>query len=112
PDSSVFIQKQLGWEGIPSFSGHATCMSFLVAMHTAGAYLTSGAYRRIVVVSAEQGSVCRDYDHAESAALIGDGAAAALIEATPDGQASELLAWGMSTWPSGHDLAELRGCGT
>lgn len=112
PDSSVFIQRQLGWEGIPSFTVHATCMSFLVAMHAAGAYLASGAYRRIVVVSAEQGSVCRDYDHAESAALIGDGAAAALLEPTPDGEGSALLAWGMSTWPSGHDLAELRGCGT
>jgi 3-oxoacyl-[acyl-carrier-protein] synthase III len=112
PDSSVFIQKQLGWEGMPSFTIHATCMSFLVGMHTAAAFLQTGAYRRIVVVSSEQGSVCRDYDHAESAALIGDGAAAAVLEATPADEPGELLAWGMTTWPEGSDLAELRGCGT
>lgn len=114
PDSSVFIQKAMGWEGlgIPSFSVHATCMSFLVGTHTAGALLSSGAYRRIVVVSAEQGSVCRDFEHPESASLIGDGAAAALIVPTPDGESSELLAWGQSTWSEGADLAELRGCGT
>lgn len=112
PDSSVFISHQLGWEGIPSFSVHATCMSFLVALHTAGAYLTAGSYRRIVIVSSEQGSVCRDFEHPESAALIGDGAAAAVVEATPEGEGSALLAWGMSSWPEGRDLAELRGCGT
>lgn len=114
PDSSVFIQKAMGWEGsgLPSFSVHATCMSFMVGLHTAGAFLESGAYERIIVVSAEQGSVCRDFDHPESASLIGDGAAAALVTKTPDGEGSELLAWGQTTWPEGSDLAELRGCGT
>ena len=114
PDSSVFIQKAMGWqdEGIPSFSVHATCMSFMIGLHTAGAFLTSGAYERILVVSAEQGSVCRDFNHPESASLIGDGAAAALVTRTPDGEGSELLGWGQITRPDGSDLAELRGCGT
>lgn len=114
PDSSVFIQQRLGWEGgsVASFSVHATCMSFLVGLHTAGALLATGAYRRAVVVSSEQGSVCRDYDHPESAALIGDGAGAAVVERTPEGGTGELLGWGQTTWPEGADLAELRGCGT
>lgn len=112
PDSSVFIQQSMGWEGIPTFSVHATCMSFLVGVQVAGSLITSGAYRRIAVVSAEQGSVCRDMDHPESAALIGDGAAAAILEPTPDGESSELLAFAQSTWHQGIDLAELRGCGT
>ena len=114
PDSSVFIQKQLGWQelGIPSFSVHATCMSFMLGLHTAATMIHSGAYRRVVVVSSEQGSVCRDFDHPESAALIGDGAAAAVIEATPTDEPSALLAWRQTTWSDGADLAELRGCGT
>jgi 3-oxoacyl-[acyl-carrier-protein] synthase-3 len=112
PDSSVFIQKELGYSGIPSFSIHATCMSFLVALHNAAALIHAGAYQRILVVSAEQGSVSRDMDHPESAALIGDGAGAAVIVPTPDGQPSELLAFSQSTWPEGSDLAEFRGAGT
>ena len=113
PDTSVFVQKAMGWEGlgIPSFSVHATCMSFLTGLHTAGAFVNCGAYRRVLVVSAEQGSVCRDFDHPESAALIGDGAGAAIVEATPSGEGSALLAWAQSTWPEGADLAEIRGCG-
>jgi 3-oxoacyl-[acyl-carrier-protein] synthase-3 len=111
PDSSVFIQRELGYNGIPSFSIHATCLSFLVGLHTAGTFVHAGRYKRILVVSAEQGSVCRDFEQPESAALIGDGAAAAIVVPTPADGASELLAWGMTTWPEGADLAELRGCG-
>ncbi len=56
--------------------------------------------------------MCRDWSHPESAVLIGDGAAAVVVEATPRGEGSALLAWDMTTWPSGAALAELRGCGT
>ena len=31
PDTSVFIQRELGYKSIPSFSIHATCLSFLAA---------------------------------------------------------------------------------
>jgi len=36
PDTSVFIQKELGYEGIPSFSIHSTCLSFITALNVAG----------------------------------------------------------------------------
>lgn len=113
PDSSVFIQEALGWSGlgIPSWSVHATCLSFVVALQQAGALITTGAFRRVVVVSAEVGSTCRNFDEPESAALIGDGAAAVVLEATPEGESSALLGFDMSTWPDGSRHAEIRGCG-
>lgn len=110
PDSSVFVQRELGLAGIPSFSIHATCLSFLVGLHTVGALLQAGAYRKVLLVSAEQGSVCRDWSEPESAALIGDGAAAALLEPA-DGDTG-LLGFAMRTYPEGAPWAELRGCGT
>jgi 3-oxoacyl-[acyl-carrier-protein] synthase III len=112
PDSSIFIQRELGLSGIPCFSVHATCLSFVVALRQAVALVEAGAYRRILIVSAEQGSVCRDFEHPESAALIGDGAAAAVIEHRDPDECSRLLAWQMKSWPEGANLAELRGCGT
>ena len=112
PDSSVFIQKALELEGVPSFSVHATCMSFMVGLNLCSAMIGAGTYKRILLVSSERGSVCRDMDHPESAALIGDGAAAAVIEPSPVGESGGMLAWSMGTWSSGSDLAELPGCGT
>jgi len=112
PDTSVFVQRELGTSGIPSFSVHATCLSFLVAMHNAGALLHAGAYERILVVSAEQSTVSRDVSHPESAALFGDGAAAAVLVPTPEGATGELLAYRMTTLPEYASLAEFQGAGT
>jgi 3-oxoacyl-[acyl-carrier-protein] synthase-3 len=110
PDSSIFIQRELGYSGIPSFSVHATCLSFLVGLQVVGGLLAAGAYRRIVLVSSEQGSISRDFDEPESAALIGDGAAAALVE--PATGEEGFLGFALKSWPEGHEYAELRGCGT
>ncbi|MFT5681939.1 MAG: 3-oxoacyl-[acyl-carrier-protein] synthase-3 [Myxococcota bacterium] len=110
PDSSVFIQRELGLEGTPSFSIHATCLSFLVALHNASALISVGAYKRILIVSAEVGSLSRNFDEPESAALIGDGAAAVILESAGDTD-SALVAYEMGTWPSGAELTELRGGG-
>lgn len=112
PDTSVFVQQALGFSGVPSYTIHATCLSFIVAVQSAAAYLTNRLYHRVLVVSAEIGSLSRNFEEAESAALLGDGAAAAIVERTPDNEASEILAYRMATWPEGAALTELRGFGT
>jgi len=111
PDNSVFIQRELGLEGIPSYSIHATCLSFLVALHNAAALVAAGAYRRVLVVSAEHSTSNRNLAEPESAALVGDGAAAAVLEPTPKGEASAMVGWRMTTWPKGAELTEVRGYG-
>lgn len=112
PDSSIFMLEALGLEGIPSFSVHATCLSFLVALRNAAALVATGSARRVLVVSAEQSSASRNLGEPESGVLLGDGAGAAVVEATPEGETSEWLSFAMTTWPSGKDLATIPGCGT
>lgn len=112
PDTSVFVAQELGLSGIACHSIHATCLSFLTALHTAGAYISCGAYRRILIISAEVSSICRRMDEPESAAILGDGAAAALVVPTPADQQSSLLAWRFRTYPEAAGLVELPGCGT
>ena len=111
PDTSVYVQHELGLEGIPCHSVHASCLSFVVAFHSAAALVAAGAYRRVLVVSAERASIGRNLAEPESAALLGDGAAAAVLEPTPKGEASELVGWRMATWPRGASLTEVRGHG-
>jgi len=112
PDSSCYIQDALGMAGTPSYSVHATCLSFAVGVHTAASLVEAGAYRRVLVVSSELGTWGRNFDEPESAALFGDGAGAAVVEPTPADEASEILAWRMGTWPKGAPLTEVRGGGT
>ncbi len=112
PDTSVFIQEALGYSGIPSFSVHATCLSFLTALQTASGLLNTGSYKRILVVSADLGSRGRNFEEAESAALLGDGAAAAVLTLPPKDSPAGIVTFKMKTFPEGAELTAVRGGGT
>ncbi len=110
PDTSIFIQKHLGFSAIPSFSIHATCLSFLVALNIASNFIKSKQYKRIVIVSSDRGTCGRNFNEPESAALLGDAAAAVYIE--PRKSESGLLSYSMETYPEGSRFTEVRGGGT
>ncbi len=112
PDSAPFIQRALGFDGIPAWSIHATCLSFIVALNTAASLLQTKSFKRILIVSSETGTPFRDFDQPESASLFGDGAAAVVVEATPDNEPSAFIDWEMNTWPEGAEFTEFRGAGT
>lgn len=112
PDSAPFILRQLGLRKIPAWSIHATCLSFVVALQSAASLLQSNVYNRILIVSSETGTDFRDFHEPESASLFGDGAAAAVVERTPEKENSALIDWEMNTWPEGAELTEFRGAGT
>lgn len=109
PDNSPFILRELGYEGIPAFSVHANCASFLVAMQITHALISQGTYRRVLVCSAELPTRARNFSDPESAALLGDGAAAIVFEKSlPTGRPTDFL---MKTWPSALAFAQVRGGG-
>ncbi len=110
PDVSVFVNRELDLSPLPSFSVNSACLSFLTALTVADSLIERGLYRRIVICAAELASRGRNFTEAESAALLGDGAGAALIEAS-DG-ASCILKSLTETWSEGADLACVRGGGT
>jgi 3-oxoacyl-[acyl-carrier-protein] synthase-3 len=112
PDTSVFIQKALGHSGIPCFSIHATCLSFLAALQSAAGFLATRSYSRILIVSADLGTRGRNFNEPESAALLGDGAAAALITLPKNNSASGILAHCMRSFPEGAEFTSVRGGGT
>ena len=112
PDTSVFFQKKLGFKGIPCFSVHATCLSFLVALNTASAFINQKIYKKILIVSSDRGTRGRNYNEPESAALLGDAAAAVLVEKSKDESQSEILSYSMQTWSEGASYTEVRGGGT
>lgn len=112
PDTSVYVAKELGLKPTPGWSVHATCLSFLVGTYQAYALASIGAYKRILVVSSEIASVGRVFDEPESAALLGDGAGAAVIEASGPDDTGELLAWEITSWPEHAHLAVLEGGAT
>lgn len=103
PDTSCLIQRELGQgdSGVPCFSVDATCLSFISALDVASAFLATGRYKRIAIVSSEISSRSLNPNEWESATLLGDGAAAAIVQRTPVNQHSALLASRMETYGNG-----------
>ena len=114
PCNAAMIQRALGAErsGIPAFDVNSTCLSFLTAFDVAGCLFAEGRYRRVLVVSADVASVGLNWTAQESAMILGDGAAAAVVEASPDGDPAAILASGMQTFSEGADLTRIRGGGS
>jgi|TARA_B110000967_G_scaffold200359_1_gene236061 3-oxoacyl-[acyl-carrier-protein] synthase-3 len=112
PDTSTFYQKAMGLKGIPSFSIHCTCLSFITAFHAASSFIQSQAYKKILIISSDRGTRGRNFNEPESASLLGDGAAAIILEPATTPDQSELIYFKMKTWPDGAHLTEVRGGGT
>jgi 3-oxoacyl-[acyl-carrier-protein] synthase-3 len=114
PDGGPLLQRELGLAGtgVSCFSLHATCLGFVVALDLCASLLATGRYRRILVVCADIGSVGINVEEPESASLIGDAAAAAVVTLPGPGEASCLLAARLETYSEGADLTEIRGGGS
>lgn len=114
PDGGPLLQRALGLErsGIPSFTVHATCLSFLVALDVVSALIAAGSHRRVLIVSTEIGSMGVAGVDPKSESLWGDAAAAAVVTATPAGESSSLERFLLRTWSQGADLTAIRGGGT
>lgn len=81
PCNAAHIQSSFFDEasGIPCFDIESTCLGFIVAVHVANALFTTGLYRNIIIVAMEGSLKAANWAEIESAALLGDGAAAVVL---------------------------------
>lgn len=114
PDGAPLIQVQLGLgeSGIPCMSVHTTCISFLHAFDVASSLLTTHAYKRILIVSAEVASVALNFEEKESASLFGDAAAAVVLERGTDGDEGAIHRSHFATYGVGAHFTEVPGGGS
>jgi 3-oxoacyl-[acyl-carrier-protein] synthase III len=111
PCNAVLIQEELGPEaaGIASFDVHATCLSFVVALATVNGLFASGQHRRALIVSAETALDGVNWNDPASACLMGDGAAAVVVESVEKPVA--LLHYGYETFARYAHVCEVRAGG-
>jgi 3-oxoacyl-[acyl-carrier-protein] synthase III len=86
PSSACVMQSHLGMSGMPAFDVRNQCSGFLYSLATANAFIKSGRFGRVLVVGGEVHSTGIDITTRgrDVAVIFGDGAAAALLEATDD----------------------------
>jgi 3-oxoacyl-[acyl-carrier-protein] synthase-3 len=114
PCTAAFVQRELGAPDGKSacFDVNATCLSFVFALQSAAHLIAGGVYKNVLIFSSEIASFSRNPRQWESAVLFGDGASAAVLTATPAGEASAIWHSKFVTYSSGADLTQLLGGGT
>lgn len=114
PCTAALVQQVLGAPDGRSacFDVNATCLSFVVGLQIAAHLAAAGVYRRILLFSSEIARHSLNPHERESAVLIGDAAAAAVITRSEPGESSALCHTQMTTYGSGAHLTEVIGGGT
>lgn len=114
PGTSVLIQQRLGLgsSGIPAFDVNATCLSFLAALDVVAMGFATRRWSRALIVSSDVASAALDFSDPGASVIFGDGAAAAVIERSDEGDGPSLLSCRIETYGDGFELCELRAGGT
>jgi 3-oxoacyl-[acyl-carrier-protein] synthase-3 len=86
PGNGVLVQKVLGCRTIGAMDIRNQCSGFVYAMTTADAFIKSGIYKNILVISAEVHSFGLDMsdDGRGVSVIFGDGAGAVIVSATEE----------------------------
>lgn len=101
PSTAVWVQRKLGL-ACPSFDVNAACAGFSYGLASATAFVESGLADTVLLVGAEIFSRILDFTDRQTCVLFGDGAGAAVIQASDrpgiestvlgaDGTAAEIL---------------------
>ena len=83
--TGVYVASQIGATNAFAYDLQAACSSFLFGMSTASAYITSGKYKKVLLIGADKMSSIIDYTDRATCIIFGDGAGAVLFEPNFDG---------------------------
>ncbi len=82
PSTACLVQSNIGASNAFCLDINAACSGFVFAMSTAEKFLSSGHYKRGLVIGAETMSTMLNWEDRGTAVLFGDGAAGVLLENT------------------------------
>ena len=82
PSTAARVQANIGASRAFAFDLTAACSGFVFALATAEKYISSGLYRRGIVIGSETLSKVLDWSDRSTSVLFGDGAGGVLLEAS------------------------------
>lgn len=86
PSNACLIQKELGAKNAAAFDLTAACSGFIYGLQTASALLNQMNWSTALVVGTEQLSKIADWNDRSSCVLFGDGAGAAILQRSAEGE--------------------------
>ena len=87
PASACLLQQKLGAHKAGAFDLNAACSGFIYSLSVGTQFIRTGVYKRILIVCMARSShaaLVHDWKDRGTCILFGDGAAAVVLEATPE----------------------------
>ena len=84
PSTACLVQQRLGLGECGAFDVNAACSGFIYALSVATQFIEAGTIKRALVIGAETLSRLLDWDDRSTCVLFGDGAGAAVLEASEE----------------------------
>lgn len=109
PGAAPMVQAQLGASRAAAFDLRAGCPGFLYGLSIGSQFINSGVYQRVLVIGAEIVSHFVNWKDRRTCVLFGDGAGAAVLQATD--HATGILSFAMGTRGEDYDAMIFRGAG-
>ncbi|MBU2526729.1 MAG: ketoacyl-ACP synthase III [Bacteroidetes bacterium] len=83
--TAVFVASEIGAVNAFAYDLQAACSGFLYGMSTAAAYISSGRYKKVLLIGADKMSSIIDYKDRATCIIFGDGGGAVLFEPNEEG---------------------------
>jgi 3-oxoacyl-[acyl-carrier-protein] synthase III len=109
PATACLLQDRLGANKAAAFDLEAGCSGFVYALSVGTQFIMTGIYDNILIVGAESLSKITDWEDRGTCVLFGDGAGAAVLQATEKGG---LLAFDLGSQGSGGSTLYMPGGGS
>jgi len=85
PSTACLIADKIGAKNAFGFDLSAACSAFLFALDCGQKYISSGLYKKVIIVGADKMSSIVDYSDRKTCVIFGDGAGAVLLEPSEEG---------------------------
>lgn len=105
PATACLVQHEIGAEKAGAFDLEAACAGFIYGLAVGSQFIGSGAYKTVLVVSADALSRFIDWQDRATCVLFGDGAGAVVLQ--PSDEPAGLLSFVLGSYGVGEDLIKL-----
>ena len=111
PATACYVQQQIGATSAVAFDISAACSGFLYAMKLSKHLIESGAFANALIIGAEKLSAFVNWEDRTTCVLFGDGAGAAVLRASREGE-GRILATDIGTDGAQTHLLNIPGGGS
>lgn len=91
PNTACEVQVEIGAMNAVCYDLSAACSGFIFALNTAYSFIKAGIYKTALIIGSEVLSKVLDWNDRSTCVLFGDGAGAAIVQASEIGQFESVL---------------------